>query len=436
MSIIPQNTQLGKLKLFEIYDDFEGPKCFSVKNNLEQLFLVYWSGDLHYESVTTWLYSPISHKRLDELRRQKFSIRDVYLEPEQCVYNIKIPFDASNDSVCSMLTSEQVLLTNLPPNIFYLEPAEIEVCAEEADWNFELLIAKKSKTLSSVSTSVVTKVINVLSAVIESLMEDDTREIPKLYPLTATFGSFEVKLGTNYPEKSSVAIEQLNALLSNTTSLDENLKNLGLDPYKLKDLLEIVSEDTLELTLKPKTYEYLQNHISIKSDELAPSIEVLKKSTATFIDSSLVPQSSDIDRIIDVVCRKVNGEFIQHDDIEGISSIRQVQYHTAAAYCLGLLNKNQSVTSAGRFLHHKESKNARYQYLSERFESSDLGWAWMKWANVNNIYDVQENTAKEFIKDCVKGLNSETSKRRASTISSWLRIFKKYSRDESLRKGN
>jgi len=415
---------LGKLRLFEVYDDFEGPKCFSAINKLEQVFLVYWSGDFNNEEIalSKWLYAPISHKRLDELRRQSFSIRDVFLKPETCVYNVDIPSIGTN-SIVSMLSHENVIGSNIPPESFYLEPDEIEVFAKEADWNFELKIAKKAKS-TSINANTVTKVIDALSAIVRSLMDDETQEIPKLYPLTASFGSFEVKLGTNYPEKSSIAIEQLNCLLSDTKLLDRNLKNMGLDPYKLKDLLDIVAQDRIELTLSPKTYEHLTGSIDIKSGSLGPAMERLNASSTTFIDSALVPQASDLDRIIDIVCRRVSSEVLKHNNIEGLSSHRQVEYHITAAYCLGLLNKNSSVTSAGRLLHHKSTKEAQYLFLSDRFESSDIGWAWMKWSNVNSIYDIDENTAKDFINSCVRGLNPTTSKRRSSTISTWLKTFK------------
>ncbi|MEZ8239992.1 DUF6575 domain-containing protein [Vibrio splendidus] len=32
MNLLPTGTQLGQLELLEVYEDFLGPKCFSVKN--------------------------------------------------------------------------------------------------------------------------------------------------------------------------------------------------------------------------------------------------------------------------------------------------------------------------------------------------------------------------------------------------------------------
>ncbi|HBC3486402.1 TPA: hypothetical protein KDY96_003252 [Vibrio parahaemolyticus] len=426
MNILPRETMLGNLEYYEIYDDFDGPKCFSAKNNLGQLFLVYWHGTYRTEKMTSWLFSPISPKRLDALRRQEFSIRSVYTDAEQCVYLVKNGFDGKNSQL-QIIDSKDLEQYNLPPDSFYIEPDEIEVCAPEADWNFELRIAKKSS--GSPDSSMVTKIIDALSAIVGSLMDDESREIPKLYPLTAAHGSFEVKLGTNNHLKSSVAIEQLASLLEDSSDLDSKLKDVGLDPYRLKDLLDIANQYNLKLELKPKTYDVLKNNISIDHKNMGVLIDSLQSSTTTFIDSGKVPQANDLDRVIEIVCRIVGGEKIRHENIDGLSSQRQVQYHTDAAYCLGLLNKNLSVTSAARFLAAVENKEIQYKFLADRFESSEFGWAWMKWSQVNRMSELDEGTARDFISECVKGLNETTSKRRASTLATWLVKLKGYSRN-------
>ncbi|ENP8415199.1 DUF6575 domain-containing protein [Vibrio alginolyticus] len=430
MNVLPRGTMLGSLEYYEIYDDFDGPKCFSAKNNLGQLFLVYWHGTYRDEKLVSWLFSPVSQKRLDALRRRNFSIREIYTSPEQCVYFIKNDFTGKNKQF-ELISSETIEKYNLPPESFYIEPEEIEVCSPEADWNFELRIAKKNSAGSPDST-MVTKIIDALSAIVGSLMDDESREIPKLYPLTANHGSFEVKLGTNNHLKSSIAIEQLASLLEDTSDLDSKLKNVGLDPYRLKDLLEIAQQYNLQLELKPKTYDVLSNNIRIGVREFEPLIESLKDSTTTFIDSGKVPQANDLDRVIDIVCRIVNGEKIVHDNIDGLSSKRQVQYYTDAAYCLGLLNKNLSVTSAARFLAATSTKEIQYKFLADRFESSEFGWAWMKWSKVNRMAELDESTAQNFIAECVRGLNDATSKRRSSTLATWLVKLKGHSRNYEL----
>lgn len=79
-SIIPKHTSLGKLDFFEVYDDYCGLKTFSVINNLNQLFIVYWEGN--YDGYSSWLYTPISEKRLDSFIKGETTLLEIYEKPE------------------------------------------------------------------------------------------------------------------------------------------------------------------------------------------------------------------------------------------------------------------------------------------------------------------------------------------------------------------
>lgn len=428
--MLPVDTFLGKLELFEIYDDFEGPKCFSVINNLKQIYFVYWAGFIKESCTDTWVYSSISEKRLDRVRRQEESVRSVFIQPELNVFYVAMNHETSETDV-SFVARDKVVEYNIPPECFEIEADEIEVIAEEPDWHFELKIQKRSDKHAFPDRNMVTKVIDAFSEIIESLMNDETRKVPKVYPKSAVPGSFEVKLETNDNEKASDAIIKFNKVISNVDELDTNLKSAVLDPYRVKELLEIIQQHNLRLIITPKTYEFLSESIKIEKNAFDGLIELLDKSTAVLVDSALVPQANNLERVIQIVQMRSRGEPIHHDYIDGINSKRQVQYHTDAAFCLGLLKKNLSITSAGQFLVSKEDKSSQYEYLADRFESSEFGWAWIKWSGVNNMLELESNTAKDFINECVAGLNQKTSARRSSTLAKWLGELKPYRRNYS-----
>jgi hypothetical protein len=423
----PKGTILGQLRFFEIYDEFDGPKCFTVINEMNQLYLVYWGGLFKEKAYTSWLYAPISEKRLDSVRRGHIKFRDVFLTPETgMIYEAKQEVGHRKFLVFAYQNKGEFLKLNIPPESFKIDPDEIEAIAPEASWNFELKISKAS---SSPEISIVTKVLDTLCDVIQALMKDDSREVPKFHPLTAKYGSFEVKLGTNSHEKASLAVEQLNAILSDKERLDFNLKNLGLDPYRLKDFLDVTSQNKLNLRLSPKTAELLKEPIDINYKGLIETVKQLEQSTAAFIDSNKVPQANNIDRVIEIVERRLNGEKLLPENIDGLSSKRQVRYYIDAAYCLGLLTKNSTVTSPGRKLCTIGIKTGQYEYLADRFESSDFGWTWMKWSKVNNIKDLNPDSAELFVQECVQGLTTSTAKRRSTTLSKWVKVLKDHRRD-------
>lgn len=425
--MIAQNTYLGDLKYYEIYDDFDGPKCFSVINNLKQLYLVYWAGVGESAFSDTWLYSSITEKRLDRVRRQEESIRNVFLQPELNVYFVKTNYE-SGESQADFIPRGKINQFNIPPDDFEFDLAEIEIVSDENDWHFELNIQRRSDKHAFPDRKMVTRVLDAFSEIIELLMLDDTRKIPKVYPKSAVPGSFEVKLATNDDANASKAIQAFNLLLQDINKLDENLKASALDPYRVKELLEIIEQHKLTVTITPRTYQFLSSAIrldTVKFDEL---IDKLNDSTIVLVDSINVPQANNIDRVIEVVKKRDRGEKLNHENIDGINSARQVKYHTDAACCLGLMKKNLSVTSAGRFLASKSDTASQYEFLADRFESSDFGWSWIKWSGVNTMMDLDPLTASKFINECVAGLNEETAGRRATTLTKWLQVLKPYRR--------
>jgi hypothetical protein len=338
MNILPRKTQLGYLKFYEIYEDAFGPKCFSVKNDLEHLFLVYWSGSFGEQQATDWVYIPVSHSILDELRREEITFHGVFAKSKRLYQVTTFGGQVQAKDCVKQLEQDETSQVNLPPVGFKVKHSGIKSIAPESKWDFNLKIAKKSSK-DSPESSVVTRIMDAFGDVIESLMFDPSHTKPRLMPLSASYGSFDVKLGSSSNERAAVAIEQLNAILSDVNTIDDKLENLSLDPYKLKSLLDLASMNHLVLTIKPNTSEYFSDTIEIVSSQLTPFIDKLEQSTVTFIDSRKVPQANNLDRVIDIVKLRLDGKLLTLDNVSGISSKRQISYYTHAAWCLGLLNR-------------------------------------------------------------------------------------------------
>jgi len=66
--------------------------------------------------------------------------------------------------------------------------------------------------------------------------------------------------------------------------------------------------------------------------------------------------------------------------------------------------------------------------LADRFESTDFGWAWMTWARVQYMTELNPETAADFLINSVPDLNETTAKRRASTLAKWLTELQPYHR--------
>lgn len=422
--LLPKKTFLGHLKLYEVYDDYFGPKCFTVKNQFGQIYLVYWNGDDN--NATQWLYVLVTESKLDLITQCSICIRKVFQEPEAGqVFGVTINQDGeSNINVMGFLDEE-----SLPPTEMYINPSSIVTHHPEAEWGFKVKIAKKNRKHEAPERKSVTKIIDSFSELLESLMKGincGKRTEPRIYPLAASFGSFEVSLKTNDNEDAAVAIEQLYELLTSTEDLNHKLNNLGLDPYRLQELLEIIRDNHAVLKVTPKTNAYLEKPFDFGKAGLNELIDKLNSMNLTFIDSKKVPQANDIKRVINIVRKKALGEEVTYQNIEGISSDRQLKYHLHAAKCLGLLKDNYSISASGRFFSLIDTTDGQYSYLANQFESAEFGWCWMKWAKVSSITKLDPSTAADFVKESVNGLNEGTSERRATCLSSWLKLLQPF----------
>lgn len=68
------------LTLVEVFDYYDGPRFFSVKDLVGQLFLVYWIDEV--EASSSWLYVRVSSERYAALKRGYISVEVALSEPE------------------------------------------------------------------------------------------------------------------------------------------------------------------------------------------------------------------------------------------------------------------------------------------------------------------------------------------------------------------
>lgn len=167
------------------------------------------------------------------------------------------------------------------------------------------------------------------------------------------------------------------ASIDHTQKIEEKLL---INPSKSNQPASIVYRNIYIGTMKIQLPISLLRLVALTSERSVFCEIIFNSGSELFVGDWLSKRISD-----EVVQLRLDGKKLKHQDIEGINSERQVSYYVNAAWCLGLLNKNKTVSSPGRVLCKKASMVAKYQYLAERMESSDFGWAWMKWAKVDRI---------------------------------------------------
>lgn len=91
MSLLPQGTVLGNLRIIDVFETFDGPRLFSCWNHSDTRYLAVW---LDEDPLDTWLYLPVSEARLAEITDSRMDLRTAILEPEDgFVYLVFIQAD-------------------------------------------------------------------------------------------------------------------------------------------------------------------------------------------------------------------------------------------------------------------------------------------------------------------------------------------------------
>ena len=430
MSALPYDTSLGKLSFLEIYDDYDGPKFFSAINQFRQIFVVYWVEHNKDERSFGWLYLPISEKKLNKLRRTQISSYDAFSNPEQGIYFVQT-FPDKNKDTAEYHNISEIDSKLIPPESIFIDPDDIEIVNDkEANWVYQLII-KKAGSNVLLKSDTVSSVLERFRDIFESLMSNEGKTQQSIYPLNAVPGSFDIKLSAsdnNLAIKALIAFESMTA--SDEKNIEQRLRQAKLDPFKLKALYEVIQLNNITIEVTPKTFTKVTKSIKITKRDAEKRISNLEELTYTSIESIKIPQANDIEKVIQYVELKKDGKVITYDLIEGLTSQRQVAYYRVAAYSLGLLDRQGYLTSAGRFLLSKKSNESRYQVLVDRFESSDFGWGWMRWSNVNSLSELDPNTAAKFLIESVPMLSADTANRRAKTLIRWLEKLKPHHRDQ------
>ena len=145
-----------------------------------------------------------------------------------------------------------------------------------------------------------------------------------------------------------------------------------------------------------------------------------------------LPQQEDLSKVVKVV------ELAHLDDVSlgrAIASLgvrpkqgatgRNVKYYRRNARILRLTDEDDVPTPAGRALL-RLAEDEKIMRLSHAFEDSDVGRAWMRWAKVTRLEQLEPGSAPAFvtyIREEQGQSDNETWKRRTSTLRLWCERF-------------
>ncbi|EOX3952405.1 DUF6575 domain-containing protein [Vibrio alginolyticus] len=411
-----QEKSLGTIEINKVYEEYDGPKLFSVVNALGLYFLVYWIDEL--EDGDVWLYLPMSAKRLESLETGSRLLRDAFLYPEEnSIFKIFTSFDGDNHKI-EILAAEDIPEEDLPPCDFRIEDVESEEVEKPTlSVNHEIHISRPSRR-GTIQLNSISKVLDGWS----SLYGEFVRTInlkDRLIPVDARPGSFTLRLESNHFEQVAPVIDDFFDVMASSDDIHLTFIEKGIDVEVVKGFLSLIVDSSYDFKVTPLGEFGSQHFLSKVNAERI--LNEIKTSELTYLSSLKVPQADDLYRVFSVVDAKACFEDVNEYTLK--ITPRQVAYYLHAARTLGYLNQSNQPTSAAMQFNMLSLEEKR-QSAAMRFQSSDCGWAWIKWSSGKTLLDVEDDSGYQFLLDCVPSLNSNTAKRRSKTLNCWLRIFK------------
>jgi hypothetical protein len=284
----------------------------------------------------------------------------------------------------------------------------------------------------ALTMAIITKIhdawIECFEPVLAAALGDAVDEPPRLEAVQAAVGSFAVQLklsGPLDPHGQQLALEilreleDLDALELDKSSARRSARSLSRF-RQLVALLTMLEESDLQLDVEMRVVGEPEVVAVLFQPLPAAVLRRLQHIAARYIDSAEIPQADQLDRVFALV------EHVVQDGVLPSSAQfdvvpRQVAYYRKAAEILGYLRRGIPTPAAGHLA--RATPEARLRHALQRFEASEIGGAWIAWAEQSRLCEVEPNSAESFLAEASIGLSPSTIVRRAKTLRAWYEAF-------------
>lgn len=417
------NTMMGTLRYKRVYEFFEEPRFFSAENEVSSLFVVYWIGE--DEDADSWYIIPVSPARLELIERKRVDLRSVLVDQEQLFfYEVRAPYDRKIAPTWDVKGIESVSDYALPaPGLFIssvvpvLENGRIGEAIKYSTHEIHLEKSSK-KSAGNLVLSHVSNVCDSFSALYDGLLEFSGLK-DKLRPVDARPGSFILSFQAEKLNVYEEILHDLSTLIERRADIVDFIQNNGIDFQAFSNLLQSVVSTGTNMELKSNQTGEVIFLLTKAGAEFY--LRVISRLSALAVGGHQIPQADTLDTVFKVVEVKWSGVPCTVENT-GLQE-RHVYYYLHAARVLGLLDANGGVTAIGQKLVQSERDN-QYKIAARCFEVSHIGWAWINWSEVDNLSQIDPDTAEQFLLAQCHSLSPETIIRRARTLRHWGKTLK------------
>ncbi|EPT5086544.1 DUF6575 domain-containing protein [Salmonella enterica subsp. enterica] len=412
------NTMMGTLRYKRVYEFFEEPRFFSAENEVNSLFVVYWIGE--NEDSDSWYVIPVSPSRLELIERKRVDLRSVLVDQEQLFfYEVCAPYDREIAPTWNIKGVESVYDYALPaPGLFIssvvpvLENGRVGEPIKYSTHEIHLEKSSK-KNAENLVLSHVSNVCDSFSALYDRLLEFSGLK-DKLRPVDARPGSFILSFQAEKLTVYEDVLCELSKLIENRADIADFIKDNGIDIQAFSNLLQSVVSTGTNMELKSNQTGDLIFLLTKAGAEFY--LKIISRMSTLAVGGHQIPQADTLDKVFKIVEVKWSGEPCTVINT-GLQE-RHIYYYIHAAKVLGLLDANGKVTAIGQKLVQSE-KEVQYKIAARCFEVSHIGWAWINWSEVENLSQIDPDTAEKFLLEQCHSLSKDTIARRSRTLRHW-----------------
>jgi len=249
-------------------------------------------------------------------------------------------------------------------------------------------------------------------------------------------GSWIQVLNLPLSSKGADTLAREIASLSSNNYKEDGANQNTLDSWR--ECAEILSENNFKINLSVSTKDIeLQIIPPISTEDFANistgAITDFNEQERTHVRilSCDVPQANNIERILELAqlfvqypssTQTIRDKFLE---IRGTKP-RDFSYHRRAIEILNLIDWRGHPTNVCFALVRLSKTEAKMRLLAYQFISSNVGSAWLRWQNANDLLEISVDSGEEFLTETCPSLSQKTIERRSQTLKAWLTAFRQY----------
>lgn len=418
MDLFASHPVFGKLRIINVYLEFDGPKILYAENESGSTFFVYWVGDeSNYEN---WYVIPCSKTKLISFEKKRLNLRNILeVQEQEYFYDIKLPFSSGEELSVNFKHKNKIAEIALPDEDVFVKrvvaysPSLLE---KNLVPTHELIVSKTNKkSKKNVLLEQMSHICDRFSELVFGFNKSHSIT-STLQALNARYGSFAISLHAEDLTKFESFLEKVSTLMINKKDIIPFLEEYDIDIKVFLNLLKAIAQSSIDFELRSSAEP--DKVIKIYKVDAEIYLVRLKTRALTYISSIKVPQGNDIDKIFKLVELKWNNEPVNANTLS--VEPRLVAYYRQSAHILGFMEYNGELTPQGQRIALSDDRT-KYRIAANAFESSECVWAWMNHCDVTSLADIDPNTAIGFLTERCPTLSDKTVARRANTLASWCR---------------